>query len=53
MLSRYRCYTAYSEENGKLVPAVEPNVKKEEQDKKENSVEEKLKSDNPDKAVTK
>ena len=24
MISRYRSYTSYSEENGKLVPSVEP-----------------------------
>ena len=27
MISRYRSYTSYSEENGKLVPAVEPMEK--------------------------
>ncbi len=28
MFSRYRSYTTYSEENGKLVPSIEPNISK-------------------------
>ncbi len=28
MFSRYRCYTSYSEEDGKLVPSVEPTIVK-------------------------
>lgn len=28
MFSRYRSYTTYSEENGKLVPSIEPMEKK-------------------------
>jgi hypothetical protein len=55
MFSRYRSYTTYSEENGKLVPSVEPiEVKptdktlhsKREESETEASVEKKLKSIN-------
>jgi hypothetical protein len=39
MFSRYRSYTCYSEENGKLVPSIEPKVINTVQEIKENHIQ--------------
>lgn len=41
MFSRYRSYTCYSEENGKLVPSIEPQITKDTQQIIENNKQDK------------
>jgi hypothetical protein len=55
MFSRYRSYTCYSEENGKLVPSVEPKVTNDTKDEKmrENTQKDKENKDKITKEVTK